>query len=100
MCNKKLLLAGTNKALQLCTAPHESRDLPQKHTMVSSCGGAPWLHQEKLQNVWTVRLHLLALWWKGKLCGIIYGVDDMQVLCKAYSSEYPPFSRKMDKLHN
>lgn len=40
MCNRKLLLGGTNKALLLCTDPQESRDLPQKHTMESSCGGA------------------------------------------------------------
>lgn len=44
---------------------------------------------------------LLALGWKDKLIGIVYGIDDMQALCKANSSEYPSFSEKMDKLlHN
>lgn len=46
MCNRKLLLAGTNKALLLCTVPHETRNLPQKYIVESSCGGALWLHQE------------------------------------------------------
>lgn len=64
--------------------------------MESSCGGSPGLHQ----NVET-GLHLLAQQWKDKLCGIIYGIDDMEVLCMACGSEYPPFSGQMDKiLHN
>lgn len=64
----------------------------------SSGGEAPGLHQKQLQNMETVRLHLLALQWKYKLCGIIYGIADMQVLCGACSSEHPTFSGQMDKL--
>lgn len=99
MHNRKLLLGGTNQALLLCPAPHESRDLPRKHTMESSCGG-PRDYTKTTECV-DSKAALLALGWRDKLFGIIYGIDDMHALCKAYSSEYPSFSEKMDKLlHN